>query len=112
MLIFYHRTNIPGEPGLDYPIHNIVQVSLKIIFIHFTLLTPLQETSFTCDGKEFGGYYADPEMDCQAYHICLMVGVADADQCWSKYHDSDGTIPSFLEMVEPVRAGKYGGLLV
>ena len=33
----------------------------------------LQETSFTCDGKEFGGYYADPEMDCQAYHICLMV---------------------------------------
>ena len=34
---------------------------------------PLQETSFTCDGKEFGGYYADPEMDCQAYHICLMV---------------------------------------
>jgi len=49
------RTNIPGEPGLDYPIHNIVQ-----------------ETSFTCDGKEFGGYYADPEMDCQAYHICLM----------------------------------------
>ena len=35
----------------------------------------LQETSFTCDGKEFGGYYADPEMDCQAYHICLMVCV-------------------------------------
>ena len=42
-------------------------------FIH--VVTLLQETSFTCDGKEFGGYYADPEMDCQAYHICLMVCV-------------------------------------
>lgn len=49
------RTNIPGEPGLDYPIHATVQ-----------------ETAFSCDGKQFGGYYADPEMDCQAYHICLM----------------------------------------
>ena len=33
----------------------------------------MQETAFSCDGKQFGGYYADPEMDCQAYHICLMV---------------------------------------
>ena len=37
------------------------------------VLDPLQETAFSCDGKQFGGYYADPEMDCQAYHICLMV---------------------------------------
>ena len=29
MLISELRTNVPGEPGLDYPIHNIVQVSLK-----------------------------------------------------------------------------------
>ena len=33
----------------------------------------MQETAFSCDGKQFGGYYADPKMDCQAYHICLMV---------------------------------------
>jgi len=49
------RINIPGEPGEDYPVYNTVQ-----------------ETSFTCDEKTFGGYYADPEMDCQAYHICLL----------------------------------------
>ena len=32
-----------------------------------------QETSFTCDGLVMGGYYADPEQDCQAYHVCLQV---------------------------------------
>ena len=33
----------------------------------------IQETSFTCDGLVMGGYYADPEQDCQAYHVCLQV---------------------------------------
>ena len=28
------RTNIPGEPGLDYPIHNIVQVGLTLVWIY------------------------------------------------------------------------------
>ena len=28
------RTNIPGEPGLDYPIHNIVQVGLTPVWIY------------------------------------------------------------------------------
>ena len=81
MLISDLRTNVPGEPGLDYPIHNTVQVSLKdeLQILKKSHLWFLQETSFTCDGKEFGGYYADPEMDCQAYHICLMVFAIDAD---------------------------------
>ena len=48
------RDSIPGEPGVDYPIHASVQ-----------------ETSFTCDGLTFGGYYADPEQECQVYHVCL-----------------------------------------
>jgi len=49
------RNSIPGEPGVDYPI-----------------LASVQETSFTCDGLTFGGYYADPEQECQAYHVCLQ----------------------------------------
>jgi len=49
------RDNIPGEPGVDYPVHSSVQ-----------------DSSFSCDGRAFGGYYADMEMDCQAYHICVM----------------------------------------
>lgn len=49
------RNSIPGEPGTDYPIYSSVQ-----------------ETSFACDGLIFGGYYADPEMECQGYHVCLQ----------------------------------------
>jgi len=48
------RNSIPGEPGVDYPI-----------------LASVQDSSFTCDGLTFGGYYADVEQQCQAYHICL-----------------------------------------
>ena len=32
-----------------------------------------QETSFSCVGRVVGGYYADPEQRCQAYHVCLQV---------------------------------------
>merc|ERR1719481_1912605 len=44
---------IPGVPGDDYPI-----------------FAEVPETSFLCDGQVDGGYYADPEAECQAFHIC------------------------------------------
>lgn len=44
--------NIPGVPGQDYPIFAFPP-----------------DTSLLCDGKT-EGYYADPEADCQAFHIC------------------------------------------
>merc|ERR550534_1248718 len=44
---------IPGVPGDDYPI-----------------FAEVPETSFLCDGQTEGGYYADPEAECQAFHIC------------------------------------------
>merc|ERR1712025_177248 len=43
---------IPGEPGEDYPIFAFAP-----------------DTSFLCDGQ-IQGYYADPEADCQSFHIC------------------------------------------
>jgi len=49
------RNSIPGEPGTDYPI-----------------LAGTQDTSFTCDGLVFGGYYADTEAECQQYSVCLQ----------------------------------------
>jgi len=52
------RTSIPGEPGVDYPI-----------------LSQVQETSFSCEGLVFGGYYADQDMSCQGYHVCLQDGL-------------------------------------
>merc|ERR1711892_1431040 len=50
---------IPGTPGEDYPIFSEVP-----------------ETSFLCDGQADGVYYADPEAECQAFHICANDGSA------------------------------------
>merc|ERR1719378_1233887 len=50
-------TTIPGTPGSDYPI-----------------FAEVPETSFLCDGQVDGGYYADVETDCQAFHICTNDG--------------------------------------
>lgn len=49
------KNSIPGEPDVDYPI-----------------MASTQETSFSCDGLIFGGYYADQEARCQQYHVCLQ----------------------------------------
>lgn len=49
------KNSIPGEPGTDYPI-----------------MAAVQQTSFGCDGLVFGGYYADPETQCQQYNVCLQ----------------------------------------
>ena len=50
-------SSIPGIPGEDYPL----------------LAVPL-ETSFICEGREVG-YYADPEGECQQFHICVSDGI-------------------------------------
>ena len=50
-------SSIPGIPGEDYPL----------------LAVPL-ETSFLCLGREVG-YYADPEGECQQFHICVSDGI-------------------------------------
>merc|ERR1719438_122205 len=49
--------SIPGVPGEDYPIYSEVP-----------------ESGFTCDGQVDGGYYSDPEAECQAFHICTADG--------------------------------------
>merc|ERR1712212_104961 len=48
---------IPGVPGEDYPIYGEVP-----------------ESGFVCDGQVDGGYYADPEAECQVFHICTADG--------------------------------------
>ena len=44
-------------PGDDYPI-----------------FAEVPDTSFTCDGQVEGGYYADPEAECQVFHVCARGG--------------------------------------
>ena len=46
------EVNIPGVPGEDYPIYANVP-----------------DTGFTCDGLVEGGYYADPNAECQVRKI-------------------------------------------
>ena len=45
---------VPGTPGEDYPIY-----------------AEVPETSFSCDGQVEGGYYADPEAECQVRKITI-----------------------------------------
>merc|ERR1712088_1112591 len=49
--------SIPGVPGEDYPIY-----------------AEVPESGFSCDGQVDGGYYADPEAECQVFHICTADG--------------------------------------
>merc|ERR1711937_335472 len=51
------QSSIPGIPGEDYPIY-----------------AEVPESGFVCDGQVDGGYYADPEAECQAFHICTADG--------------------------------------
>ncbi|XP_040583999.1 uncharacterized protein [Lepeophtheirus salmonis] len=44
---------LPGVPGEDYPIY-----------------AEVPDTFFSCDGQIEGGFYADTETDCQAFHVC------------------------------------------
>merc|ERR1712036_104114 len=55
--------SIPGVPGEDYPIY-----------------AEVPESGFTCDGQVDGGYYADPEAECQAFHICTADGAGGLAQ--------------------------------
>ena len=54
---------IPGVPGEDYPIY-----------------AEVPESGFSCDGQVDGGYYADPEAECQVFHICTADGAGGLSQ--------------------------------
>jgi hypothetical protein len=56
--------SVPGIPGEDYPI-----------------FATAPETEFSCEGQVNGGYYADPDAQCQAFHICS----ANAEGGLAKY---------------------------
>ncbi len=45
--------SVPGTPGEDYPIY-----------------AEVPETEFSCEGLVVGGYYADPNAECQVFHVC------------------------------------------
>jgi len=36
-------------------------------------LQNMPKTQFTCHDKILGGYYADPETQCQMFHVCVKL---------------------------------------
>ena len=40
----------------------------------------LPETSFTCEDKVSGSYYADVEASCQLFHVCVQVSELEVKQ--------------------------------
>lgn len=45
----------------------------------------MPETSFSCRNKIVGSYYADPETDCQVFHVCVSVAGTIQDYKWVLY---------------------------
>jgi hypothetical protein len=37
----------------------------------------MPHTTFDCRDKDLGGYYADPEADCQMFHVCVKGGPSE-----------------------------------
>ncbi|CAB4059522.1 unnamed protein product [Lepeophtheirus salmonis] len=88
---------LPGIPGEDYPI-----------------LAEVPETSFSCEGQVEGGYYADPDTECQAFHVCAADGEAFICDWWFNFDCSQATaLYSKNEeiAVERSAAGAAGGLI-
>lgn len=50
----------------------------------------LPETKFTCEGKFTGRYYADPDTDCQMFHICSKTSRRDVSDF--KFLCPNGTV--------------------
>nr|XP_012228897.1 PREDICTED: LOW QUALITY PROTEIN: uncharacterized protein LOC105675957 [Linepithema humile] len=60
----WQGNGIPGVAGKDYP-----------------LFRKVPQTRFDCDRQQHPGYYADPEADCQAFHVCQRGGRKDSFLC-------------------------------
>ena len=76
--------HVPGLPGEDYPIFH---------------LPP--DTAFLCEVQPVEGYYADPEADCQLYHVCSDGGTGSTPSLTF-------SVPTELCSTRQVEAGRLG----
>ncbi|KAF2358543.1 Chitin binding domain [Trinorchestia longiramus] len=47
------------------------QAGLSAVDGEFPQYARVPATSFSCEDQRYSGYFADPEADCQVFHICL-----------------------------------------
>ena len=66
------RQTVPGEPGTDYPILAAIPPHSFSCEVTLSKVHHCQRMTFPLQGKVFGGFYADPELDCQGYHVCVQ----------------------------------------
>merc|ERR1712123_396849 len=59
--------------GSQFFSHSPVKM-IKQCAVVIALFAEVPESGFVCDGQVDGGYYADPEAECQAFHICTADG--------------------------------------
>ena len=73
-------STIPGTPGMHfasfYPNSIFLILTLFCAGEDYPIFAFPPETSFICAGQ-VQGYYADPEADCQSFHICANLGDGD-----------------------------------
>ncbi|KAG1663039.1 hypothetical protein GQR58_020609 [Nymphon striatum] len=55
---------IVGRPGQDYPVYS-----------------DIPRTSFSCRDQSFNGIFADPETQCQVFHMCQPQGFVNSFLC-------------------------------
>lgn len=59
---------------LDLDVHKMFKLKSLLWPVNdYPIFVNPPETSFLCD-SQIEGYYADPESDCQAFHICANDG--------------------------------------
>jgi hypothetical protein len=59
---------------LDLDVHKMFKLKSLLWSVNdYSIFVNPPETSFLCD-SQIEGYYADPESDCQAFHICANDG--------------------------------------
>lgn len=60
-------------------------------------LDNMPRTDFSCRDKILGGYYADPDTQCQMFHVCVKVaGVGVSIYCL--YYITATPIPSHFNI--------------
>lgn len=59
----------------------------------------IPETSFTCEDKITGGYYADAEASCQLFHVCVQVSEYEVSVWFSHFSLCKTSMQGFFKTV-------------
>jgi len=69
---YYPRHPLPEEPDVPVPNAELFKVRVKRAIKNVIAIGPndFPSSSFSCAGHDANRYYADPETNCQLFHLC------------------------------------------